>query len=111
MDTIIQEYLKKINSSISKLDIYSIFITTIFIMGFLIYLYISKIETPVTYIKSNQKDSLVADSRPFASLNGNTYTFSWCQGANMIKEKNKIYFTNEYEAEKSKRTLSKLCQK
>jgi hypothetical protein len=112
MNTIIQEYLKKINSKISLVDIYSILITTLFILGFIVYLYISKIESPVTYIKSNEEPkTLTNNSLPFASVNGNTYTFAWCQGANVIKIKNRIYFTNENGAQQSGRSLSKLCQK
>ena len=46
----------------------------------------------------------------FASKNGKTYTFSWCQGANKIKEENKVFFSSEEEAVKSGRRLSKLCK-
>ena len=70
-------------------------------------------DIPVSYIKSTGGEVLgeATDSRPFASVNGKTYTFSWCGGSSNISTKNKIYFTSEVEAQKSGRTLSKLCSK
>ncbi len=111
----IQDYLKRINSRLTKLNILSISITTILILGFTVYLYDYQIKSkiPVSYLRSNinQEKISATDSRPFASIKGTTYTFSWCQGSNIITAKNRMYFNNQEEAQKSGRILSKLCQK
>ena len=113
----IQEHLKKINSNLTLTDCLSLLVTTIILSAFVGYLYIEKSKTniPVSYVKdTNQKVEVKIinnNTRPFASINGKTYTFSWCQGANVITDKNKIYFRTENEAQDSGRTLSKLCQK
>ena len=109
----IQEYLKRINSKLTKLDCLSLFATTICCLSFAGYLYIKKAgeNMPVSYIegKSEGMALAVTDSRPFASIKGKTYTFTWCQNSGAIKKR--TYFANEEEAKKSGRTLSKLCQK
>ncbi len=68
------------------------------------------IELKVDEINTKNVDSNI-ESRPFASINGKTYTFSWCNGASVISPKNIIYFNTEKEAQNSGRTLSKLCKK
>ena len=109
----IQEYLKKINSRLTLLDCVSFLITVIFLVIFAMYLYTEKTKAniPVSYIKVDDKNikTVNTEARPFASVNGETYTFSWCQGANVITDKNKIYFPTETEAIVSGRKLSKLC--
>lgn len=113
----IQEYLKKINSVISIVDCISILISTLSILSFLLFLYIKNESSsvPTTYTSSEvnggQSSNENYESRPFASKNGKTYTFSWCQGSSVIAVKNKIYFDDESSAQNSGRTLSKLCQK
>lgn len=111
----IQEYLKRINSRISLITFISLFVTILILLRFIVYILNHKQypDMSVSYSKKEIQNSNVkiGDSRPFASINGKTYTFDWCQGANMISEKNKIYFSDETFAEKTGRTLSKLCQK
>lgn len=115
MGSSIQDYAKKINSKLSFWDILSIFVTTLALSVFAIFLYIKKgrENIPVSYISNSENNGIIdkTDSRPFASRQGKTYTFSWCGGSNNISEKNKIYFENEDIAKSSGRALSKLCQK
>lgn len=111
----IQENLKKINSLLSKTDCISLFITAVILVLLSSFLYIKK-ETnniPITYTKYSGEISTIKaiNTKPFASINGKTYTFSWCGGSNSISEKNIIYFENEEYAKESGRVLSKLCQK
>ncbi len=113
----IQDYVKLINSRLSWLDILSLLITVLFLLGLTVFLYEKKKQTniPVLYLTSTSTTEAVlgaeADSRPFASINGKTYTFSWCNGSSVISPKNKIYFNDESAAQNSGRALSKLCQK
>jgi hypothetical protein len=118
----IQDYLKKINSSLSAADCISLLITMLFLGSFLIYLKMEHAKTsiPLSYTVGTSTDSIAhgegrpsdsQDSRPFGSSKGKTYTFSWCQGANRILVKNRVYFGSEEEAKQSGRTLSKLCSK
>lgn len=115
MGSSIQDYAKKINSRLSFWDILSVSITTLALAIFAIFLYVKKENEniPVSYISNSENNGIIdkTDSRPFASVNGKTYTFSWCGGSNNISEKNKIYFENEGLAKSSGRVLSKLCQK
>jgi hypothetical protein len=106
----IPEFLRNINSRLTFLDCASILLTMVFLGGITGYLYMEKIRSqiPVVYIE-NTSNTVATDNRPFGSKNGTTYTFSWCQGANVILPKNKIYFVNENEAQNSGRSLSKLC--
>lgn len=118
----IQDYLKKINRSLTFTDILSLFVTVLLLL--LLTLYISNKQArtmkPVVYqegteVKGSvfiQKDlDTQNNGRPFASSKGKTYTFSWCQGSRVISSKNKIYFATEEEAKSTGRTLSKLCKK
>lgn len=116
MGNSIQENLKKINSSLSRTDCLALLILAIFLGVFTVY---TKIEEenrtkPVVYIK-NTGEVLGAtteeSTRPFASKNGTTYTFSWCSGSGNIKDANRIYYANELQAQASGKRLSKLCQK
>ena len=115
MLAIIQETLKKINSKITFTHILSLLITLLLIICF--YYYISfkdrQNNKPLIYRELGGNSSLINNEKStiFASKNGMTYTFSWCQGANKIKEENKIYFNNEEEAIKSGKRLSKMCGK
>lgn len=113
MGNSIQEFLKKINSSLSSFDVISFFATALFAIVFALFVVYDarKNDLPISYISKENEMANPVDNRPFASRNGATYTFSWCQGASMILEKNKVYFANEEEAESSGKTLSKLCQK
>ena len=45
-----------------------------------------------------------------ASVYGKKYYFPWCQGAENLKEKNKIYFSSATEAEKAGYELSATCK-
>ena len=109
----IQEYLKRINSKLTKLNCLSLFATAFCCLSFTGYLYLEKAgnNTPVSYIegKFEKETSPATDSRPFASIKGKTYTFTWCQNSGAIKKR--VYFTSEEEAKMSGRVLSKLCQK
>lgn len=118
----IQDYLKKINSRLSFVDILSLFVTTLMLLLLLGYLGYKDRENKigVQYILGtgdayalNDIDtgSKMTDSRAFGSIKGKTYTFSWCQGATRISPKNKIYFASEEEAKGRGRTLSKMCKK
>jgi hypothetical protein len=118
MGSSIQDYLKKINSRISLFDLVSLSVTLLFLCGFCVFLLVkqSSSQTPVTYVTqafSEAKDisSQESNNLPFGSKHGKTYTFSWCQGARRILEKNKVYFAGEAEAKNSGRTLSKTCSK
>jgi hypothetical protein len=111
----IQDYVKKINSQISKGDCISLFLTTLVLGAGALYFTIEngRGSVPVSYIEGNStsKPLKQADSRPFASIHGKTYTFNWCQGATQVLEKNRVYFNTETQAVTSGRTLSKLCSK
>jgi hypothetical protein len=112
----IQDYSKKINSSLTWLDCLSLLITTVLLFCLALYLLKQREfnNLPVSYVVG---DSFALgkvereDTRPFGSKNGKTYTFSWCRGQNMISLKNKIFYNNEDEAKKSGKVLSKFCQK
>jgi hypothetical protein len=111
----IQDYAEKINSRLTWLDLISLFLTTVILLGFTVFLYLKQNNTtlPITYTVSTAGEvaGLAADTRPFASINGKTYTFAWCGGSGNIAAKNKIYFADEAQAIASGRTFSKLCQK
>ncbi|MFA5131927.1 MAG: hypothetical protein WC444_01215 [Candidatus Paceibacterota bacterium] len=111
----IQDYAKRINSSLPRANVFSLLITALFLLCFTVFLYIKRgaDDIPVSYIPNNSPstDQKEVDSRPFASKNGKTYTFSWCSGSTNISLKNKIYFVDEATAQASGRTLSKLCTK
>lgn len=115
MLAIIQETVKKINSQIHVSWIFSLYITVFCLFVFVIYLNFSKKEEnkEVLYKDgiSYSNTKITNKSDIFASKNGTTYTFSWCKGADKIKEQNKIFFSSEEEAIKSGRRLSKMCSK
>ena len=116
MLAIIQESLKKINSQITVACLVSFYITLILIISFCFYINrsVDKNTNDVVYKENtleNPTKNTPADIIVFASTNGTTYTYSWCQGANKIKEENKIFFKDEQEAINSGRRLSKLCEK
>lgn len=110
----IQEIAKKINSRLTIYDNMSLGVAALLLTVLAIWMTISveKANVPISYMEA--EGSVLGDStdhRPFASMHGPTYTFSWCQGADVILQKNRIYFKDAEEAEKSGRTLSKLCQR
>lgn len=110
----IQEIIKKINSKLSYLDCLSILCTALFLVFLVFYLHIksAELQKPVIYrVFSGSLEATSQDTKPFGSKNGTTYTFSWCQNSGQTKEANKVYFKSAQEAERSGRTLSKLCQK
>ncbi len=111
----IQDYTEKINSRLTWLDILSLFLTTLILLGFTVFLYLNQSATtlPLSYTPSTAGEvaGIATDARPFASINGKTYTFAWCGGSGNIAAKNKIYFADESQALASGRTLSKLCAK
>ena len=114
----IQEYCKKINRQLTFIDIGSLLLTLSVTVGLVAYISNEqkrkKVEVVYHEVKtesskvSGEKD---VSSKPFGSKKGKTYTFTWCQGANKILPVNKIYFASPEEAERSGRTLSKLCKK
>ncbi len=118
----IQDYLKKINSWLRFTDILSLFVTCAIIVLFTGYIQYTQRENSQSvvyreglYEDIQSKDQHISggsnDVRPFGSIKGKTYTFSWCQGATRISTKNKIHFASEDEARSSGRTLSKLCRR
>ena len=118
MLAIIQERLKKINSQISNEILVSLCVTTIFFILFTFYIIYFKNGDNKALEHKEQKEQLAiikqqkgdTDTQIFASRNGKTYTFSWCSGANKIKEENKIFFKSEKDAISTGRALSKLCK-
>ena len=115
MNNSIQEYGKKINRGLSIFDIGSLMAVMLGIL--FLNIYVDTASTSVSDGVTYQEGNSVAPSNeqekglPFGSKNGKTYTFSWCQGSSRILEKNKIIFATEDEAQRSGRTMSKLCQK
>jgi hypothetical protein len=117
----IQEYCKKINRELTFIDIASVFVTliTLVLLSVIIKGNIESSPSQVVYKRGENNGALTTtggdvtnqSEKPFASKNGKTYTFSWCQGNTRINAKNKIYFSSEDEAKRSGRYLSKLCQK
>lgn len=110
----IQDYLKKINSRITTLNCVSLLVTTLFLSLFTIHLYVKREHgrVPVSYYVNSTESTITAvkeDSRPFGSVKGKTYTFSWC-GGQRTKPENRIYFDNEEIAKGEGRVLSKLCK-
>ncbi len=107
----IQDYVKKINRSLTTYDCVSILVILAVFIGF-IWFIIKKEESlrqEVVYTKSKVSLDEEEKGLPFASKSGKTYTFSWCGGASTIKPSNKIYFKSEDDAKNTGRTLSKLC--
>jgi len=118
----IQDYCKKINSWLTGADILSLFVTAVFLSICVGYVTVKqqarKSEVVYTVGARTNESSLSfatnvssADTRPFGSKNGKTYTYSWCSGSKNIALKNKIYFASESAASATGRTLSKLCKK
>jgi hypothetical protein len=114
----IQDYLKKINSSLSFIDILSLLVLFLGIALFAGYIWHIQSQSPTEVVYRENAAALpevvsstVDDNRPFGSIKGKTYTFNWCQGSNRISLKNKIYFGSEEEAKGVGRTLSKMCKR
>lgn len=110
----IQDYLRKINSTLTRIDCISLLLTCLIVICFVAYLKDKQAQHgSVSYIAGTEQasDAPKVDPRPFASSKGKTYTFTWCQNSTAIAIKNKIYFVDEAAAQQSGRTLSKLCQK
>ena len=115
MERSIQEYLKKINSRLTLYDCFSILAVICVLTGMILYFFLRARSSSqgVSYIVGSSDSSKAAETssgKPFASINGKTYTYSWCRGQERIVEKNKIFFASEVEAKNSGRVLSKLCQ-
>lgn len=113
----IQEYCKKINRAITPVFIISLFLSFLAFFSLTLYVY-EKQKGERKSIVYEEKKSDPEDrrgtsdaSKPFGSIKGKTYTFSWCQGSGTISLKNKIIFSSEEEAKKTGRTLSKLCKR
>lgn len=113
----IQDYLKKINSSLTYFDILSLSLTFLGLSFFLWYLFYAEVEKKVEIlykagaVEESDKTLPLRNSLPFGSKNGKTYTFAWCGGSGNIKEVNKIYFSSQEDAEAKGRNLSKLCKR
>lgn len=112
---IIQETIKKINRQIDKTSLLSFSVTIILLIIFTFYInsQIKGDNTPVNYIENSNINTIIKTNKTniWASVNGITYTYSWCSGANNIKEVNRIYFASDEEAINSGKRLSKLCNK
>lgn len=108
----IQEIIKKINSRLSAYDTASIAVASFFLIMLALYV-VEKNDSARKGIAYQEEEVYPEEQegRPFASRNGPTYTYSWCSGADKIKPGNKVFFRDAEEAEKSGRTLSKLCQR
>lgn len=112
MGNSIQDYLKKINSSITIPDVLSLFATLVILSGTLLYAKVTAPDPlPVRYIYGELNTSETGENLPFGSKSGKTYTYSWCGGSSSILPKNKVYFTSEQDAIAKGRILSKLCGK
>ena len=122
MGSSIQEYCKKINSAITINDIVSLFLTCLFLSGLTVVIHhrqslsVKEVIYQEATDKSTDTDVTpigtdISDTRPFGSIHGKTYTFSWCQGSKRILQKNRVYFVSATEADQSHRTLSLLCKK
>jgi hypothetical protein len=111
----IQENLKLINSKLSIFDVISLGLTALYFLAFALFLHWKFLQEkkPLLYLENgtSYSSNIGADSRPFGSKNGTTYTFSWCSNSGQIKPANKIYFKDEAQAAASGRTLSKLCKR
>ncbi len=118
----IQDNLKKINSSLTFIDILSLLITFTILSLFAVILNRHAIKNilPVVYTEgknlyaeTRMRNLALAenDPRPFGSKKGKTYTYTWCNGSGNIKQANKVYFKTTQEAEGSGRALSKLCKR
>ena len=121
----IQDYCKKINSRLTGVDILSLLVTALFIIGLALVIEHGRGEKmkKIVYKEASTKESsslsvnlVTKETRdnggfPFGSRKGKTYTFSWCRSSSMIKSSNKMYFSSVNEAEKAGRTLSKFCKK
>ena len=118
MLAIIQERLKKINSQILTELLISVYFTTVLFIFFTFYIvYFNETNSKPLIYKEKVEQMTISkqqqgnpNTKIFASVNGKTYTFSWCSGADKIKEINKIFFKSEEEAITTGRTLSKLCK-
>jgi hypothetical protein len=112
MDTSIQEKLQKINSSIQIGDILALFLLLIPLAGLLLYQSFENGDSKdIVYRESATVPQVRSgtDTRPFGSVHGTTYTFSWCKGSQNILTKNRIYFANDEDARNHGRTISKMC--
>lgn len=111
---IIQDFVKRINSTISLSHIFSLLVTFIVLLGFFVYIHQKKDSLASLLTYTEGEESVNKDtgdlSQLFASKNGKTYTYSWCSGASRILDKNKIYFATEEDAKRTGRTLSKNCK-
>ncbi len=122
MVSIIQDYIRKINSALDTnlswpevISITSVFL--VFSCGAIL-LGVRDIvmREPVIYheggiIEGSQASVSTEKTGPIlASKNGKAYFFAWCQGTAKIKQENRIYFANEDDAKASGRNLSKTCK-
>lgn len=109
----IQDYLRKINSSISFYDCLAAALLLMTLGAFTLYLHHEqeRLRLPVIYRTGKTVVRPTVNSRPFGSRKGTTYTYTWCSGSGQIKEANKLYWKNREAAEASGRTFSKLCTK
>lgn len=108
----IQDYLRKINGRLSASDAVSVAVASFFLVILALYLVEKdRLQERDIVFYHEELESAETDVRPFASKNGPTYTYFWCAGADRVKAENRIFFRDAEEAERSGRTLSKLCQR
>ncbi len=123
MLTIIQEFIRKINSflveRLSFIDFMAIIGVILIISGLFVTLTIKDFSSrkEVTYMESDPTVSQFQAAAPsetaliVASKNGKTYLYSWCKGVEKIKLENKITFSTENDAKGSGRYLASSCMK
>lgn len=109
----IQDYLKKINSTLTWHDCLALLLTTVVAVGWVTGLqYVRSADAIPVEIKVSEVSQVTQNidpTTPFGSRNGTTFTYTWCSRSGAIKSKNRVYFQSEAEAIRSGRTLSKLC--
>ncbi|MEN9551720.1 MAG: hypothetical protein RI935_97 [Candidatus Parcubacteria bacterium] len=113
-DFSIQDIVRNINRRIILFDIVTLLLLFLLLLVFLIVVKNrnNKENKPITFLYKQEeiKSSQSSPSLIFGSKGGETYTYTWCQGASRTKVSNRVYFSNENEAIQSGRRLSKLCK-
>ncbi len=67
-------------------------------------------QDPLQALTTGQGTTVPRDVRVVASKNSKFYHYTWCSGAKLIKETNKIWFADETVAQKAGYTLAGNCR-
>ena len=121
IDTSIQDFVKKINSSIFTYftlpELVTFFLFSLSLLVFsLVLAYSTRDERHVFAYHQNTEKLYTAHAEDtkkalfFGAKTGKVYYYSWCKAGARVKEKNRLYFDNEGRAKNSGRELSKLCK-